>query len=350
MLKRIFLVTFASILLLFSGVNVFAQTLQEGLSHGPSTRPFGSTDDTIIDDELISYDAQLWAPYDITRLNGEPERHSGFYSELGFAYTSLSGPAAVPGADPRDFEAINNWSWARDFEVGYVTEGGTGWSLSWLDLEGTVFLRDSEFVFDDVSGGFANPSVLRTTFDRVAARRQFRQSLSTGGWIEPYIGLEYLSLNDFQHEDRIGRFSQRTRNNAFGGSVGSKYFRQYGRFTVGGDVGIGAFYNDQTYAATTILAIAPGGFGTTFTNRDNDFIPLVDFGVSIRYAITRDISLRAGAEISYAWQGIARVDTRSVVNNPYFSATGGTLPTTPQIVNDEDLVAAGFSFGIDWRR
>lgn len=350
MLKRNILKTFATILILMSGVSVSAQTIQEGLSMGPSARPFGSTDDTIIDDELLEYDAQLWAPYDITRMNGEPERHSGFYSELGFAYTSLSGPSATPGVDPRGFEAVNNWSWARDFEFGYTTDKGSGWSLGWLDLEGSVYLRDSEFVFDNNFGGFRNPTLLRTSFDRVSLKRQFRQALSTGGWVEPYVGLEYMSLNDFTNEDRgIVRFSQRARNNALGGTLGTKYYRQYGRFTTGGSIGLAAFYNDQAYSATTIVGAAPFGFGNTFTNQDNDFVPVLDLGASVRYSMTRDISIRAGVELNYAWQGVARVDTRTQALNPYFSPAGG-LAGVPRTVNDEDLIAAGFSFGIDWRR
>ena len=318
MLKRNFLKTFATLLIMISGVSVSAQTIQEGLSLGPSARPFGTTDDTIIDDELLEYDAQLWAPYDITKMNGEPERHSGFYAELGFAYTSVSGPSAVAGADPRGFESVNNFSWARDFEVGYTSDKGAGWSLSWLDLEGGVFLRDSEFVFDSNFGGFATPALLRTSFDRVSLRRQFRQSLSSGGWVEPYVGLEYVALNDFTNEDvGVIRFSQRARNNAIGGAVGTKYFRQYGRFTTGASLGLAAYYNDQNYSASTL-----GIVNSTFTNQDNDFIPMLDLGATIRYSITRDISFRAGVDLNYAWQGFARVDTRTQGLNPYFSPLG----------------------------
>jgi hypothetical protein len=132
--------------------------------------------------------------------------------------------------------------------------------------------------------------------------------------------------------------------------LGTKYYRQYGRWTTGGALGIGAYYNDQAYSATTILAGAPNGIGTTFTNQDNDFVPMVDLGAQISYAVTRDISLRAGVQLNYAWQGIARVDTRAQEINPYFTATGALTAVTPRIVNDEDLIATGFSFGVDWRR
>ena len=76
---------------------------------------------------------------------------------------------------------------------------------------------------------------------------------------------------------------------------------------------------------------------------------MLDLGATIRYSITRDISFRAGVDLNYAWQGFARVDTRTQGLNPYFSPLGliGGIPDT---VNDEDLILAGFNFGIDWRR
>lgn len=346
MLKIKFLVTFAAIMLLLSGgTMVSAQTDQEGLSLGPSARPFGSNNDHLNDEELYEYDAQLWAPYDVTRMDGLPETQEGFYSRLGFAYISLSGPDAVPGADPRNYETVSGFNSAIDLEIGYNAEGGKGWSLQWLDTEGSHYLRDQAFTNNQFFGGFANPTVLRTSYDDLSINRQFRQRLTNGAFIEPFVGFRYVAVVDETNEDvALTRFSQNVHNTMAGGHLGSKYFRDYGRIRIGTDIGIGMFYNSQTYEASNITA----GINTgAFTNTGNDFVPLLDLGTSINYSVTRDISLRAGAELHWAWQGVARVDTARLTANPYANASG--LPV-PAVVNTEDFVAAGFTFGIDWRR
>ena len=358
MLKIKFLVTFAAIMLLFSGgTHVSAQSNQEGLSLGPSTRPFGSNDDHFNDEELYEYDAQLWAPYDVTRVDGQSETQQGFYSRLGVAYISLSGPDAVPGMDPRNYETISGFNTARDFEFGYNTEGSKGWSLQWLDAEGSHYLRDGEFTNRQVFGGFTQPAILRTSFDDLSLNRQFRQRLSNGGYVEPFLGLRYLSLIDETNEDRIApvvipnRFSQKTSNTLIGGHLGTRYFRNYGRFRLGSDIGMGVFYNNQNYSATSINAAAPGSNepAQTLTNRGNDFVPIFDLGLSINYSITRDVSFRVGAELHWAWQGLARADTANMLVNGYsaFNTNGAPVPAA---INTEDFIAAGFTVGIDWRR
>ncbi len=360
MLKIKFLVTLAAITLLMTGAStVFGQSEHDGLSLGPSTRPFGSNDNHFNENELYEYDAQLWAPYDVTRMDGTTEIHQGFYSRVGIAYMSISGPDAVPGRDPRLYESVTGWNTAWDLELGYNTEGGKGWSATWLSAEGSHFLRDSEYRNRQFFGGFQNPAILRTTFDDFALNRQFRQRLSNGGYIEPYFGLRYLALIDETNEDQrpplpgpARRFSQETNNSMAGGHLGTKYFRTYGRFTTGWSVGMGMFYNDQTYSATSINAPAPESNEPAFTitNRDSDFVPVLDLGIDINYFLTRDISIRAGAELRWAWQGVARVDTTNMLINPNSNFNVLAPAVFPSTVNSEDLVAAGFTLGIDWRR
>ncbi len=352
MLKCKFLVTFAALSLLFASA-VSAQTLQEGLSGGPSARPFGTSDDTIIDDEFFEYDARLWTPYDITSLDGAVEPQSGFYAELGFTYLSISGPEAVAGADPRLFENADQWTWGRNLEVGYRQNRDTGWSFQWQDLEGSTFLFDSEFVFSEAFGGLSNPAVLRTAYDRLSINREFRQTLSNGGYVEPFIGIEYISLRDFANQDILppvlipaARFSQKATNSAIGGRLGTSYTRNYGRYSLGANLAAGAYYNQQNFSSTVLGPVGTTAPGLTLTNRDNDFAPLLDLGGTIRINLTRDISLRGGAQLTYIWQGVTRADTRTALANPVFAGLAG-FPTS---IEDQDFIAAGFNFGIDWRR
>ena len=370
MLKIKFLVTLAAIMLLLTGNRVSAQTNKEGLSLGPSARPFASNDDHFHESELFEYDAQLWAPYDVTRVDGTTEVHSGFYTEIGVAYLSMNGPGPVPGEDPRLFESVSGWGTGIILEGGYSSEKGAGWAVNWTSLEHNHFLHDSEYRFTSAFGGWQQPIALRTSFDNVSVNRQFRQRLSNGGYVEPFVGFRYIGVQDETNQDwtfpdpillpRVQRrFSQRTNNTMAGGHLGTRYFRTYGRYKVGSNIGVGAFYNNVTYSATSLTGNTPDGEPAfTFTNRSNDFVPVVDFGAEISYLITRDISIRAGAQLQWLWQGVARADTRPLDSNPYslFGPDTIDLPFVPDIsripssVNTEDLIVAGFSFGIDWNR
>jgi len=358
MLKIKFLVTLAAITLLLTGNPVSAQTTQEGLSLGPSTRPFASNDGIFHGSELYEYDAQLWAPYDVTSVDGKTAVKSGFYTQTGAAYLSMNGPAPVPGEDPRDFESVNGWGTGIVLEAGYVSEKGAGWSANFLGLGHGHYLADSEFKFTQVFGGWRQPMYLRSTYNNVSINRQFRQSLSNGGFIEPYVGVRYQGFFDETNQDWPAllvaatpvRFSQKTRNNMAGGHLGTRYFRNYGRYRVGSNIGVGAMYNDITYSAATLFGNAPDGPpARTITNRANGFVPIFDCGAEISYMITRDISMRFGMELHWSWQGVARVDTRQMDLNPYsdVNLTGAPIPIS---VNTDDVLVAGFSFGIDWNR
>ena len=345
MLKFKFLVTFAALMLLITGVStVTAQT--DALSMGPNTRPFDSGEGETFDSDLYEYDAQLWAPYDVTEMSRDVLPSSGYYAQLGFSYLNISGGGEVDGADPRNFESPSSWNWGRDFEVGYMTSKESGWSLNWLDLQGNNYLYDSAGNFGN-STGFGQSGLLKTQFDSVSLNKQFRQSLSTGGYIEPFIGMRYMSLIDNTVHDRpllTRRFAQNVNNSMIGAHVGSKYFRNYGRVKLGASFGMGALYNDQNYEASTGIALGPQA---SLNNNENDFVPVADFGLTANYNLTRDISFRVGAKLHYLWEGVARADTRQDVLNPNSGLTGLPLPSS---IESGDLVVGGFSFGIDWRR
>ena len=365
MLKIKFLVTLAAITLLLTGNPVSAQTTQEGLSLGPSTRPFASNDGIFQGSELYEYDAQLWAPYDVTSVDGKTKVKSGFYTQTGAAYLSMNGPGPVPGADPRTFESVNGWGTGILLEAGYVSEKGAGWSANYLGLEHSHYLADSEFKFTQVYGGWQQPMALRSTYNNVSVNRQFRQSLSNGGYVEPYVGVRYQGFFDETNQDLTTpapiivpqfqqRFSQKTRNNMTGAQMGTRYFRNYGRYRVGSSIGVAAMYNDITYSASSLegnAPLAPGPF-QTLTNRANSFVPIFDLGAEISYQITRDISMRFGAELHWSWEGVARVDTRTIFDNPYSGFAANIPPSQvgPTTITTQDVLVAGFSFGIDWNR
>lgn len=338
MLKNKFLFTFTALtLFMASSAPLTAQSVQDGLSLGPSARPYGVTESSLVDTDYYEYDAQLWAPYDVTSMDGAQRLQTGFYAELGFAYLSISRPGAVAGADPRGFNTGNDFMWARELELGYMSGNDAGWGVHWLDLEGLVFVNGEDI-------NVSNPMALTTTFDNIEINRQFRQRLSNGGWMEPYIGMRYTHINDKTFEDfGTVRFAQRVNNSALGGQVGTRYFHQYGRYRVGSDLSLGALYNSQSYHAYTVTTGA-NATGGGVSNEDNDIVPALDLGLRLDYSVTRDITIRGGVGLQYMWEGIARADTRSRLTNP------NSVGPVPRVVNSDDFVAAGFSFGVDWKR
>ena len=75
-------------------------------------------------------------------------------------------------------------------------------------------------------------------------------------------------------------------------------------------------------------------------------MPILDGQIELAYNISRDISIRTGVQTMYVWNGVARANTQTTNLNPnsVFGAGGVTG------LFDESYVAAGFIFGVEWRR
>jgi hypothetical protein len=70
-----------------------------------------------------------------------------------------------------------------------------------------------------------------------------------------------------------------------------------------------------------------------------------DGRVEMAYMITRDVGLRGGFQLMYMWDGIARSNNLTTFLNPN-SVNGLGGGSTG--VEDQSMIAAGFSFGLDW--
>jgi hypothetical protein len=341
MLKSKFLFTFAALTLLMAGSSpLTAQSIQEGLSLGPSARPFGEkSESSLVDTDYYEYDAQLWAPYDVTSMDGRTKLQTGFYGQIDATYLSVSRPGAVPGANAGDFYTGNDYFWGKEIEVGFMSNKDAGWAANWASTEGLVFVNGEDI-------NVSNPMALTTTLNEVELNRQFRQRLSNGGWVEPYIGVRYINLHDRTIQDfptTNTRFTQQVNNSALGGQLGARYFRQYDRFRVGSDLSIGALYNTTNYHSYVVLTGESAELAQNTRESDN-VIPALDLGVQLSYAITRDVSIRGGLQLQYIWEGIARADIRTLPVNP------NAAPPFPVGTNTEDFIVAGFTFGVDWKR
>ena len=259
-------------------------------------------------------------------------------------YSSISGDGAPVGG------VGNNYIWGTRYEGGYMNTEDDGWHVVFENSEGNEFLNGADILN-------ANPTLYEARFATLEVNKIFRQRLNRGGWIEPYIGLRYYGHTDDTLED-IGaglvaavtgnRFTQRVTNNAIGMNIGGRLVKRRGRFRMSHDLALTPMYSQQRFRAIDIT----NNLGTIIVNEigesGNSFVPALDYRFEIAYNLTRDFGFRGGASINYLWDGIARANTASTLNNP--NSILGAGAGGPAGLFEDDLVVGGFSFGIEYRR
>jgi hypothetical protein len=298
---------------------------------------------------IFDYDTRVFAPLEFT--NGKQKApNSGFYFTLDRTYTSVSR-ASHQGTNSSAVKTGSDYIWGNRYEMGWFSEDDEGWGLSYQDSDGAYFTAGQDQLV-------SNPMMVNTGFANVEVNRMFRQMLSGGGYFEPYIGARFLNISDNTIEDTTqvnlagvalsNRFKQNATNNSFGLQVGGRYNSRRGRWRLTGDGALATSYNQQRYFATDI---AFAGLTTAVTetyDSDQSFVPILDGQLEISYNISRDIAIRTGLQAMYAWNGITRANTltTSLNGNSAFGAGSGV-----GISDDEDgYLAAGFLFGVEWRR
>ncbi|MFT5300791.1 MAG: hypothetical protein ACI87E_000291 [Mariniblastus sp.] len=305
-----------------------------------STRPFATPG-------VFDYDAQMFAPLEFT--NGkEKAPTSGFFFAIDKTYTSVSRAAQI-GATSNTIKTGSDYIWGTRYDLGWFSDDDDGWGIAYQNAEGSYFTAGQDILV-------ANPMMVRMHVSTVEVNRLFRQTLSKGGYFEPYIGVRYMNISDNTIEDTVqtvgvtttgNRFKQNTTNDAFGFQAGGRYNSRRGRWRLTGDGALATTYNQQRYFATDITSSANAqGISETYQS-DQAFVPIIDGQLEVAYNISRDISLRTGLQVTYAWNGIARANTLTTNINPnsIFGAGGG-----PTGLFDDSHLSAGFLFGVEWKR
>ncbi|HMO14338.1 MAG TPA: hypothetical protein PKD64_05290 [Pirellulaceae bacterium] len=308
---------------------------QNGLRLGPSARPFGQ-DNPITEENWYDYDAQMWSPFDVTGVDGHVHAPTGFFFAYDFLHLSIGRPEpqfGLPGVT-----GGNDFHWGRRYNLGYMGESDRGFSVSWLNTIGSFFPGNNAEHIDTVY------------YNIVEINRVFRQSVSSGGYIEPYLGARYTGISDRTFNDLDpARFRQQVDNSAFGAQIGSRYVRDFGsRWVFSFDGTLGGLYNTQRYSG--INEVFNGvDFNVTGirSNRGSDFVPFFDLEGGVQYRVTRDISLRLSGTIIYHWDGLVRANNLGILANPYSNLSGFAAPASAHV---ESNIAAGIAFGFDWRR
>jgi len=298
---------------------------------------------------VFDYDTRAFAPLEFTN-NKELEPQKGFYFTLDRVYTNVSRPGNI-GIESNNIKTGSEYIWGTRYDLGWFSDDNDGWGITFQDSEGVSFTNGQDILV-------SQPTLVNMTINTVEINRLFRQSLSHGGYLEPYIGLRYTNITDKTLEDttqvdlagaNVGnRFRQEVTNNAFGIQAGGRYNVRRGRWRTTVDGALATSYNQQRYFATDIAN--SGGvqaISETFLN-DQSFIPVIDGQFELAYNISRDIALRVGVQGTYNWNGIARANTLTTSLNPNSAFGGGA--TSPAGIVDDTHIAAGFLFGVEWKR
>lgn len=310
-----------------------------------STQPFAGAG-------VFDYDTRAFAPLEFTN-NKELEPNKGFYFTLDRIYASVTRAGGNIGVDTDAIQTGSEYIWGTRYDLGWFSDNDDGWGITFQDQEGAYFTNGRDVLV-------SNPMLVNVTLNTVEVNRIFRQTLSHGGYLEPYIGLRYTNITDRTLEDtnqvfvaagpptQVGnRFRQEVTNNAFGLQAGGRYNVRRGRWRTTTDAALATSYNQQRYFATDIATGAGVQAITETFQNDQSFVPIIDGQFELAYNISRDISLRIGAQAVYSWNGIARANTLTTNINPN-SAFG--ISTNPTGLFDDNHLSAGFLFGVEWRR
>ena len=311
-----------------------------GQNHAPGTF-FERTPETaqnlpLATPGLFDYDTQLFAPLEFT--NGkEKEPNTGFTFTLDRSYISIARAARFNSLTGEQTSNGSEFNWGTNYELGWYGENDTGWNLKFDNLTGSFFTNG-----EDIQS--TNPTHVEQKFATVQLNRMFRQTLSHGGYFEPYLGGRFVQISDDAVQDTgPARFLQDASNSIFGVQAGARFNQRRGRWRFTYNGAIATTYNQQRYESTDLVAGLVTGQTST---SDQSFVPILDGTIEAAYHISRDLSLKLGVQGVYTWNGIARVNTETAALNGN-SVTGAGVAFQPL---DEDFIAVGFRFGVEWRR
>ncbi|QEG22174.1 BBP7 family outer membrane beta-barrel protein [Mariniblastus fucicola] len=304
---------------------------------------------------VFDYDAQIFAPMEFVS-DDQLEPRSGFFASYDRTYLSLTKAPRLSGAASNQIDLGSNFVWGSRYNFGWFSEDETGWGITYQHNRGNAYQNGQDILI-------SNPMLVTNAFASVEINKIFRQEMSSGSTLEPYVGMRYFNVHDETLEDTdqsfvVGflpadnRFKQEANNNMIGFHAGARHSRRSGRWRFTTDGAVTAAYNQQEYFATDILReiTASGVILTSISEtsvEDQSFVPALDVEFDIAFNVTRDITLKTGVQCMYLWTGINRANTLTTGLNPNSILSGGIGATD---TNDTRFLAAGFIFGFEWRR
>ena len=309
-----------------------------------------------------------------------------------FGYMSEADSGWQVGWQQVDGAYYSQGAQDEDFRfIGFTADGSstagealTGFGTRLLDL------GDGSNLLNTQASEFGHSDSFSNQFNVGELNRVFRQQLKAGGYLEPYVGIRYTGVRDNSRQDQVlqfigddaqapanldqvgHRFRQEVSNSAFGFQAGARHNRRAGRWLLSADTALAGSYNQQRYNTSDIFFIdREREFLRENYLSNNSFVPTLDLELGASFNITRDITIRGGTQFMYLWDGIARVNSAPADLNPNSFASDpatriqryqsfpdslvleGPLPQTDlgtAGITNESYIAAGFTFGVEWRR
>ncbi len=289
-----------------------------------------------------------------------------------------------------------NHAWGERFEAGWTDRHSglmvSGWHLQsqsqrfYLDGADVFFNDPDQLMFGTVGNGnivvldFANPpntiattepvsGPLPVTFTTLEGKYRIdpwsievdymrrTHAFHHGGYMEFLAGVRYMEFNDrIEFEGTGGTLDGsfwRTdaENHIIGPQIGARYFKIAGRWMLNAEGRFTAGFNSQNVHHHSQLIVptpntvgfpdAWSGSNVTSSESQNEWCPLAEVRVELRYLLTRAISLRAG------WTGTW---ADGIVRSP--GVTDYSLPVMgiDMTRNRDDLFIHGLTFGVDLNR
>lgn len=314
-------------------------------------------------DGLGDYDPdyQFFEPTEPDNYGGYPPPNTGWYGTYQRMYINGTRPRFEPSHTQGDF------GWGNKLDIGFMTEGGTGWSFTGMGMGGGVdvnnvvwkprlafdptattsipYAPNTATLFDSGNPNYdprVNQDLMVNSlnsfhFSSWEINRVWRLDPGHhGGIIEPFVGFRYTDMND--HTRRMQQFQVAAagfeqlvdqqsyfENDMVGGQLGIRLARQTGRLLLSSEFRVMGFANFQhfnqdtynltrIYDPTTLPSIAIQEF-LTFSNTygsNEEFVIGGDVRVNASYEITRDIAILGGVQ----WMGYGKgVGRGPVLNN-----------------------------------
>jgi len=312
-------------------------------------------------------DLQLFAPPRLDAFGGGREASQGFFFCYDQLYWWIQAPEEAFGGPPQDpGDSLGlNWetSWGERFEFGWIGEHD-GLLLSVFNLQP----QEQDFTFGTFEINMINPEEGSTalfifndfqshyrvkTWDIELSYLRRSHQFRRGGYLEFLAGVRYLELDDSLQSQGDGgaalgasQWQLSAQNHLLGPQLGLRYFKLAGRWMLNAEGRFTAGFNFQNTHLDfrTDPASAYGYLTGHSSAHQNEWSPLVELRLELRYLITKAINLRVG------WTGIWMDGLARAPSLNY------TFQTTPPVVgidvtnNREDALVHGLTFGVDINR
>ncbi|MHB0956013.1 MAG: hypothetical protein ACYC6N_19765 [Pirellulaceae bacterium] len=341
----------------------------------------------------VESDFQFFAPADVDTYGGGPTEKTGWFADYDRVYMNVQRPddAYILSDKMGDFtwgnrfeigyvdDDMHGWlftGWHIDGpneNVIYAAERINRWMSTGAPEEAPIFpIRDNNLRLTGGRDYLITNSVNVADMTGVELNRTWQlDQLHYGARLTPFVGLRYVKFIDFYQRDTYLRYDDAgfivppippalaltatteqlvslqagVQNDMLGGQLGAHWDRDYRRWNFSGDFKAFALQNFQNWneVTKTVTSIYPGELPQQDTIPDTvleiqdgsaDHNAEFVFGMELRfdaaYRLTRDISLRGGAEFIDFGQGIGRgIDREN---------------------NNQDVIMYGFTMGVTWNR